>query len=130
MLARRGVTQVLFDKDRGLEILVRALGGEYQPLKSGEPTGFNPLQLAPTPRNVEFLKDMAAAARARRIAAVDARAERSRAGVARNARPRACTRGDSHGSSSSPMPRAAKASMRVWRAGVTARAGDYAWVFD
>jgi len=38
MLARRGVTQVLFDKDRGLEILVRALGGEYLPLKNGEPT--------------------------------------------------------------------------------------------
>ncbi|HUN76600.1 MAG TPA: VirB4 family type IV secretion/conjugal transfer ATPase [Steroidobacteraceae bacterium] len=56
-LARRGVTQVLFDKDRGLEILVRALGGEYRALKAGESTGFNPLQLAPTPRNVEFLKD-------------------------------------------------------------------------
>jgi type IV secretion system protein VirB4 len=56
MLSRRGVTQVLFDKDRGLEILVRALGGEYRALKSGEPTGFNPLQLEPTGRNVEFLK--------------------------------------------------------------------------
>jgi type IV secretion system protein VirB4 len=56
MLARRGTTQVLFDKDRGLEILVRALDGEYLPLKSGEPTGFNPLQLPQTPRNLEFLK--------------------------------------------------------------------------
>ena len=56
MLSRQGVTQVLFDKDRGLEILVRALGGEYRALRSGEPTGFNPLQLAPTGRNVEFLK--------------------------------------------------------------------------
>lgn len=56
MLARRSVTQVVFDKDRGLEILVRALGGEYFPLKNGVPTGFNPLQLALTPANVEFLK--------------------------------------------------------------------------
>jgi type IV secretion system protein VirB4 len=56
MLDRRGVTQVVFDKDRGLEILVRALGGEYLPLKSGVPTGFNPLQLPITPSNVEFLK--------------------------------------------------------------------------
>jgi type IV secretion system protein VirB4 len=56
MLARRGVTQVVFDKDRGLEILVRALGGEYLPLKNGVPTGFNPLQLPITPANVEFLK--------------------------------------------------------------------------
>ncbi len=55
-LARRGVTQVIFDKDRGLEILVRALGGEYQALKSGESTGFNPLQLPVTALNVEFLK--------------------------------------------------------------------------
>jgi type IV secretion system protein VirB4 len=46
MLARQDVTQVVFDKDRGLEILVRALGGTYLPLKNGAPTGFNPLQLA------------------------------------------------------------------------------------
>ena len=56
MLARQGVTQVLFDKDRGLEILVRALGGQYLPLRNGEPTGFNPLQLPETPENLEFLK--------------------------------------------------------------------------
>jgi len=56
MLRRHGASQVLFDKDRGLEILVRALGGEYLPLVSGAPTGFNPLQLPPTPENVEFLK--------------------------------------------------------------------------
>jgi type IV secretion system protein VirB4 len=56
MLNRQGVTQVIFDKDRGLEILVRALGGEYLPLKNGVATGFNPLQLPITPGNVEFLK--------------------------------------------------------------------------
>jgi type IV secretion system protein VirB4 len=56
MLARQGVTQIIFDKDRGLEILVRALGGDYLPLKNGLPTGFNPLQLPITPANVEFLK--------------------------------------------------------------------------
>jgi len=56
LLARRGVTQVLVDKDRGLEILVRALGGEYRPLRNGQPTGFNPLQLPRTPDNEEFLK--------------------------------------------------------------------------
>jgi type IV secretion system protein VirB4 len=56
MLDRQGATQVVFDKDRGLEILVRALGGEYLPLKNGVPTGFNPLQLPNTPANVEFLR--------------------------------------------------------------------------
>jgi type IV secretion system protein VirB4 len=56
MLARAKTTQIVFDKDRGLEILVRALDGDYFPLKNGEPTGFNPLQLPPTPSNIEFLK--------------------------------------------------------------------------
>jgi type IV secretion system protein VirB4 len=56
MLDRHGATQVIFDKDRGLEILVRALQGEYLPLRNGLATGFNPLQLPPTPHHVEFLK--------------------------------------------------------------------------
>jgi type IV secretion system protein VirB4 len=56
MLERQRTTQVIFDKDRGLEILVRALDGEYLPLKNGAATGFNPLQLARTPDNEEFLK--------------------------------------------------------------------------
>jgi len=56
LLNRQGVTQVIFDKDCGLEILVRALGGEYLPLKNGLATGFNPLQLPVTPANFEFLK--------------------------------------------------------------------------
>jgi len=56
MLCRQGVTQVLFDKDRGLEILVRALRGTYLPLRNGKSTGFNPLQLEKTPANIEFLK--------------------------------------------------------------------------
>jgi type IV secretion system protein VirB4 len=57
MLQRQGATQIVFDKDRGLEILVRALGGEYLPLRNGIPTGFNPLQLPVTAANVEFLKE-------------------------------------------------------------------------
>jgi type IV secretion system protein VirB4 len=56
MLSRQGATQVIFDKDCGLEILVRALAGDYLPLKNGVPTGFNPLQLPITPANIEFLK--------------------------------------------------------------------------
>jgi len=56
MLARQRVTQVVFDKDRGLEVLVRALGGEYFPLRGGFATGLNPLQLPVTPTNIEFLK--------------------------------------------------------------------------
>ncbi|MGO9804964.1 MAG: VirB4 family type IV secretion/conjugal transfer ATPase [Steroidobacteraceae bacterium] len=56
MLERQGATQIIFDKDRGLEILVRALGGEYLALRHGAPTGFNPLQLPPAAAHVEFHK--------------------------------------------------------------------------
>ena len=56
MLSRAGATQVVLDKDRGLEILVRALHGEYLPLRNGVPTGFNPLQLAESPGQLEFLR--------------------------------------------------------------------------
>lgn len=56
MLTRMQVTQVVFDKDEGLHILVRALGGTYLPLRNGQPTGCNPLQLDPSPDNVEFLR--------------------------------------------------------------------------
>lgn len=47
---------VLFDKDRGSEIFIRAIGGRYTTLRPGEPTGFNPLQLPDTPVNRAFLK--------------------------------------------------------------------------
>lgn len=46
---------VFFDKDRGAEILVRAVGGAYEVLQPGVPTGFNPLQLENTPANRAFL---------------------------------------------------------------------------
>ncbi len=89
MLDRQGVTQVIFDKDRGLEILVRALGGEYLPLKNGVATGFNPLQLPATPANVEFLKtwlqNLSAGPMQRRPAGAHTRSGRSGSGAARNA---------------------------------------------
>jgi type IV secretion system protein VirB4 len=56
MLARQGVTQVVFDKDHGLEILVRALGGRYLPLRNGAQTECNPLQLPEGSENESFLK--------------------------------------------------------------------------
>ena len=56
MLTKQRATQIVFDKDRGLELLVRALGGTYLPLHSGQPTGCNPLQLEPSAANTEFLK--------------------------------------------------------------------------
>jgi type IV secretion system protein VirB4 len=48
---------VFFDKDRGAELFVRAIGGQYDRLRPGEPSGLNPLQLTDTPANRQFLLD-------------------------------------------------------------------------
>lgn len=55
MLQKQNVTQIIFDNDYGLEILIRALGGCYLTIQNKRPTGFNPLQLEPTSKNREFL---------------------------------------------------------------------------
>ncbi|SDA92412.1 VirB4 family type IV secretion/conjugal transfer ATPase [Mesorhizobium qingshengii] len=47
---------VFFDKDRGAEIFIRAVGGAYEVLRPGISTGFNPLQMENTPANREFLQ--------------------------------------------------------------------------
>jgi type IV secretion system protein VirB4 len=48
---------VYFDKDRGAEIFLRAIGGRYDVLRPGEPTGLNPLLLDDNPVNRRFLTD-------------------------------------------------------------------------
>ena len=52
-----GGRRVLFDKDRGMEIFIRAVGGAYFEIKAGQPTGWNPLHLPDTPRNRAFLSE-------------------------------------------------------------------------
>ncbi|WP_206956017.1 VirB4 family type IV secretion/conjugal transfer ATPase [Trinickia acidisoli] len=49
-----GPTVVYFDKDRGAEIAIRAIGGAYLTLAHGQPTGLNPFQLPPTEANILF----------------------------------------------------------------------------
>lgn len=46
---------IFFDKDRGAELFIRAIGGSYDRLRPGEPSGLNPLQLDDTPTNRAFL---------------------------------------------------------------------------
>tara|TARA_R110000868_G_scaffold207266_3_gene456241 strand:+ start:904 stop:3312 length:2409 start_codon:yes stop_codon:yes gene_type:complete len=46
---------VVLDKDRGLDIFVRAQGGHYSLLKAGRRTGFAPFQIADTEDNRYFL---------------------------------------------------------------------------
>ncbi len=48
---------IFFDKDRGAELFIRAIGGRYDLLRSGTPSGLNPLQLPDNPANRQFLID-------------------------------------------------------------------------
>jgi type IV secretion system protein VirB4 len=48
---------VFFDKDRGAELFIRAIGGRYDLLRPGTPSGLNPLQLDDNPVNRQFLID-------------------------------------------------------------------------
>lgn len=57
-LQKFGPTGVFFDKDRGAEIFIRGMRGRYQPLKTGLPTGWNPLQMEPTEANLSFLESL------------------------------------------------------------------------
>lgn len=46
---------IFFDKDRGAELFIRAIGGRYDRLRPGLAAGLNPLQLDDTPANRSFL---------------------------------------------------------------------------
>ncbi len=48
---------IFFDKDRGAELFIRAIGGRYDVLRPSEASGLNPLQLEDTPANRGFLVD-------------------------------------------------------------------------
>ena len=52
-----GPRTLYFDKDRGAEIFLRAIGGRYDVLRPGAPTGLNPLRLPDDPANRRFLAD-------------------------------------------------------------------------
>lgn len=48
----------VLDKDRGMDILIRALDGDYFAIEEGKPTGLNPFQFEDTPALREFLNDL------------------------------------------------------------------------
>ena len=51
---------VFFDKDRGAELFIRAIGGTYDVLRPGTPSNLNPLLLDDSPENRRFLIDWVA----------------------------------------------------------------------
>lgn len=48
---------IFFDKDRGADLFIRAIGGSYDRLHPDVPSGLNPLQLEDNPTNRQFLID-------------------------------------------------------------------------
>ncbi|MDT4813161.1 Type IV secretion system protein virB4 [compost metagenome] len=50
-----GCTAAIFDKDRGMQVTVMAMGGTYFTLQIGVPTGWNYLQLESTSTNISFM---------------------------------------------------------------------------
>ncbi len=48
---------IFFDKDRGAELFIRAIGGQYDRLRPDAASGLNPLLLKDTPVNRQFLME-------------------------------------------------------------------------
>lgn len=48
----------ILDKDRGMDIFVRALDGDYFAIEEGVPTGINPFQFKDSPKLRDFLNDL------------------------------------------------------------------------
>ncbi|KTD32195.1 vir protein [Legionella nautarum] len=49
-----GGWRFVFDKDRGMEVITRALGGQYNQMEPGKASGMAPLQLKDSPENRAF----------------------------------------------------------------------------
>lgn len=54
---RLGARTILFDKDSGFEMAVRAMGGRYSAVRMGEETGFNPMRAEADSRGAAWLAD-------------------------------------------------------------------------
>jgi type IV secretion system protein VirB4 len=65
---------IFFDKDRGSELFIRAIGGRYDLLRLGAMSGLNPLQLADSPGNrlflIEWLAQLAGGAHVDEVAQI------------------------------------------------------------
>ncbi len=55
---KKQFTAIYLDKDYGAEIAVRAMGGKYNRLRNGQPTGFNPFMLEKNEETISFLNSL------------------------------------------------------------------------
>jgi type IV secretion system protein VirB4 len=54
---RLGARIIVFDKDNGFEMAIRAMGGHYAAVRMGEDTGFNPMRAESDNRGAAWLAD-------------------------------------------------------------------------
>jgi len=52
------LSAIVYDKDLGASVAVRALGGRYFALKNGVPTGWQPLQMTPSKDNLVLVESL------------------------------------------------------------------------
>lgn len=57
-ILKYGTQTIVFDKDRGMEIGIRAIGGKYMSLVRGADSGFAPFKMDPTTETVLFWGDL------------------------------------------------------------------------
>ncbi len=58
---RLGPRIIVFDKDQGFEMAIRAMGGDYSNVRMGVPTGFNPFRAEADDRGTAWLTDWVSA---------------------------------------------------------------------
>ena len=130
---------VLFDKDRGAELFVRAISGHYTTLRPGEPTGLNPMLLPDSPSNRAFLRRFIAQLVARDDAPIspEDEAQISEAIDAHYSQEPQYRRlryfRELLGGIRRPMPGDLASRLAPWcgyRSGHNAQNGDHAWLFD
>ena len=122
---------IYFDKDRGAEIFLRAIGGRYDVLRPGAATGLNPLLLEDTPTNRRFLTDWTAKLVSANGAPLDAEdlsaiADAVDANFAQPSKHRRLRHfAELFRGRRRPTSTDLAARLAPWHSG-----GDYAWLFD
>ncbi|AOL95555.1 VirB4 family type IV secretion/conjugal transfer ATPase [Porphyrobacter sp. LM 6] len=123
---------ILFDKDRGAELFIRGIGGRYDRISPGAPTGFNPLALPDTPTNRAFLRDwlsvLLAAEGPEEFATISAAVDATYANDPSLRRLRHFK--ELLAGARRPQPGDLADRLAAWIGGPAGQGGEHAWLFD
>ncbi len=123
---------ILFDKDRGAELFIRGIGGQYDRISAGQPTGFNPLALPDTPENKAFLRDwlgvLLEASGPEELATISAAVDAAYANDATLRRLRHFK--ELLAGAKRPEPGDLADRLSAWIGSASGDGGEHAWLFD